>query len=120
MEPVELARITITSEPSGAEVFDESGRKLGETPTEFGVPADGSEHTLTLRHPRAKERTKVIAATGDMTVSVILEEVSRKPGTGSGTGTGTGSGKGTGTGKGTGKGKAGEGTAKPDIMEPAF
>lgn len=116
--PSRLARITITSEPSGAEVFDQSGHRLGETPTEIGVAADGSALTLTLRHPRAKERTKTIAATGDMTVSVILEPL---PGGRKGSSGHVDDGGRTREGP-AGKG-AGRGTAakdKSDIMEPSF
>jgi serine/threonine-protein kinase len=78
--PVKLARITITSDPSGAEVFDASGNRLGATPAEVGLPADGSEHTFTLKHPRARERTKTITATGDTTVEIILEKLPRRSG----------------------------------------
>ncbi len=71
---VKLARIQLTSEPDGAEVLDAAGRKLGVTPTEIGLPADGAEHELTFRHPARKERKKTIAATGDMTVTVVLSK----------------------------------------------
>ena len=85
--PAKLARITITSDPSGAEVFDAHGTRVGVTPTEVGLPADGTEHTFTLRHPKAKERTKTITATGDTTIEVILEKLPRRSGSSSGSGT---------------------------------
>ena len=68
-----LARITITTDPPGADVFDSQDRKLGVTPMEIGLPADGAEHELTFRHPRRKERKKMIVASGDATVTVVLE-----------------------------------------------
>jgi hypothetical protein len=108
-----MATITITSDPSGAEVFDSSGTRLGKTPTEVGVPADGTEHTFVLRHPRAKERSKTVEATGDTTIEVILELLPRGSGGGR-RGSGSGSGAGNGKGKGSGKGTA------SDIMEPGF
>ena len=70
-----LARISVISDPPGAEVFDSQGRKLGVTPTEIGLPADGSEHELTFRHPKRKERKKTIVASGDTTVTVVLERL---------------------------------------------
>jgi len=84
--------------------------RLGKTPTEVGLPADGTEHTFVLRHPKAKEREKTITATGDTTVTVILERLPRSGGSGGRRGSGASSGSGKGTGKGTGS----------DIMEPGF
>ncbi|MCL4227084.1 MAG: PEGA domain-containing protein [Myxococcales bacterium] len=110
--PAKLAHITITSDPAGAEVFDAAGTRLGTTPTEVGLPADGAEHTFTLRHPQTRERSKTITATGDTSVEVILE---RLPRGGKGDGKGSGKGTGKGSGKGTGKAKGGG-----DIMDPAF
>jgi hypothetical protein len=105
-----MATITITSIPSGAEVFDSSGTRLGKTPTEVGLPIDGTAHTFILRHPKAKEREKTITPTGDTTVEVPLE---RLPRSGGGSRSG-GSGSGRGSGKASGKG------SNTDIMEPGF
>ena len=71
--PIKLARVQVTSDPPGADVFDDLGRKLGTTPTEIGLTADNTEHELTFRHPTQKERKKTIVASGDMTVTVVLE-----------------------------------------------
>jgi len=94
--PAAMALVQITSEPKGATVSDASGAELGVTPTQVELTADGVERTFTFRRAGYKERTKTIAVTGAMTVSVLLDP------------------DGTGSGSGTSGGRLGSGGRKPN------
>ncbi len=111
--PVVMAKVTITSDPRGAEVLGPDGAVLGVTPTTISLPIDGRAVTLVLRKSGYKERDKIITATGDLTVSVLLE-AERRSGSGR-----KPEGGGRGTGSGTGRGPSAGGD-KIDMMEPTY
>ncbi|MEZ4401767.1 MAG: serine/threonine-protein kinase [Kofleriaceae bacterium] len=75
-----LVPITLTSEPSGAEVVDADGRVLGVTPLELALAPDGQPRTLTFRRAGRLARDKVVVVTGPMTVAVVLDPAPRAPG----------------------------------------
>jgi serine/threonine-protein kinase len=75
-----LAKIQISTVPEGATVSTKAGDKLGVTPLTLHLPRDGVARDLVFTHPRARERSKTIAITGDMAVSVELEPLSASPG----------------------------------------
>ncbi|MBL8625683.1 MAG: serine/threonine protein kinase [Myxococcales bacterium] len=108
------ARVTITSDPPGAEVSDATGRPLGVTPVTVDAVVDGQPWTLSFRRAGSKPRDKVITVTGDMTVSVLLDA----DGSGSG-GKRPGGRKPPGDKPGPGPG-SGSGSDKIDLMEPTF
>ena len=68
-----IAVLTLNTDPSGADVFDSTGKKLGTTPTHVEMPNDGKEHTLVFKHKNAKDRDKTITVTGDTELTVELE-----------------------------------------------
>lgn len=74
----ETVVIRITTEPAGAEVFNLEDELLGATPGEIELPRDGEEHVLIFRHPRAKERRKVVNTAEDAELVVELEPVDER------------------------------------------
>jgi serine/threonine-protein kinase len=68
-----LAVVRLRSVPSGAEVFDADGKRLGQTPAELAVRADGRIRRFTLRHPEAREETLAVAVDGDEELTVELK-----------------------------------------------
>ncbi len=106
------ARVTITSDPPGAEVFDASGGSLGVTPVTVDAVVDGQPWTLSFRRAGSKPRDKVITVTGDMTVSVLLDadgSGGRRPGGRKPPGDRPRPGPGSGSG-----------SDKIDLMEPTY
>jgi len=67
-----IARIRLTTRPSGAEVTDATGSRIGTTPTEIALPVDGREVVLHFRHPEAAEAEKRFVATTDAAFDVEL------------------------------------------------
>ena len=67
-----MARITLTTKPVGASVYDGAGLHQGVTPLVLEMPIDGREVTLIFRHPDAVERTKKFVPSGDTTLEVEL------------------------------------------------
>jgi eukaryotic-like serine/threonine-protein kinase len=67
-----VARVTLTSRPSGASVYDQSGKFLGTTPSVVELPIGTDEVTLIFRHPDAREREKKLVPSGDAKVDVEL------------------------------------------------
>ena len=109
--PVVMARVTITSDPRGAEVVGPDGAVLGVTPTTISLPVDGRAVTLVLRKSGYKERDKIITATGDLTVSVLLEAERRG---------GSGRRPDGGSSRGSGSNGPSSGGDKIDLMEPTY
>ncbi|MBK9030033.1 MAG: serine/threonine protein kinase [Myxococcales bacterium] len=108
--PVAMAEVTITSEPSDATIYDADGTPLGITPATLTLPADGVARTFTLRRAGRKPREKVIAVTGDMVVTVLLD-------------VDTGGGSGHKPDKRSGDNDpagSGSGSERNDIMEPTL
>ncbi|HUS64528.1 MAG TPA: serine/threonine-protein kinase [Kofleriaceae bacterium] len=71
------ARITLTTRPAGASVYDGAGLHKGMTPLVLEMPIDGREVTLVFRHPDAVERTKKFVPSGDTTLEVELPAETR-------------------------------------------
>ena len=72
-----IARITLTTKPVGASVYDGAGLHHGVTPLVLEMPIDGREVTLVFRHPDAVERTKKFVPSGDTTLEVELPPETR-------------------------------------------
>jgi serine/threonine protein kinase len=67
-----VAHVTLTSRPSGASVYDQTGKFLATTPAVVEMPIGGDEVTLIFRHPDAREREKKLVPSGDAKVDVEL------------------------------------------------
>jgi serine/threonine-protein kinase len=67
-----VARIRLTTRPTGAQVTDEAGAAIGTTPTELTLPIDGREVLLRFRHPRAADAEKRFVPTGDAALDIEL------------------------------------------------
>jgi serine/threonine-protein kinase len=66
-------KLSVISNPPGAEVFDQEGQRLGVTPMECRVPRADEMRTLRLVHPEAVEREKTYDASQDIAIDVELE-----------------------------------------------
>ncbi|HWM87222.1 MAG TPA: serine/threonine-protein kinase [Kofleriaceae bacterium] len=67
-----MARIRLTTRPSGAEVSDGTGNRIGITPTEISLPLDGREVVLRFQHPEAADSEKRFTPTADTAFDLEL------------------------------------------------
>jgi serine/threonine protein kinase len=67
-----VARVSLTSRPTGASVYDTTGRFFGTTPVVVELPVNGEEVTLVFRHPEALERQKQFVPSGDTDMDIEL------------------------------------------------
>src|SRR5690606_38482611 len=74
-----IARISLTTRPPGASVYDEQGRLHGTTPIVLELPVSSEEVVFTFRHPEAREREKRFAHTGDTAFDIELLPVGGAP-----------------------------------------
>jgi eukaryotic-like serine/threonine-protein kinase len=67
-----VARIRLTTRPSGAAVSDANGKHLGTTPTDLVLPIDGRQVVLRFRHAAAIDSEKRFVPTRDMAFDIEL------------------------------------------------
>jgi hypothetical protein len=78
---VDFVRIAISTEPTGAEIFDDAtGEKLGTSPAELQLPRGSGERVLRFFHPGFGEKEKTVRTSSDAELEIVLEPMRRPHG----------------------------------------